>query len=379
MSTGARSVSRQQSLEQAATRSVEPLDVLDREHDRSGHGQRLEHGARGGLDAGPELGGRQRRPAGLPAQREQLRQGRQRVRSVVAEQAHETGPQPRAHGEVGVVLAHLEPAAQDIDERPVGDFDAMGDARARDVGDAFSGSRPQLLEQPGLADPVRAGEHQNPPAPRDQVVEHLVQPRELALAAHEWCLEPGASSPLLPNESKRLDGLLATLDRQLAHRLEREAAREPPSRQGADENRAGLGGRLQPRGDVRRVAQSHLLRSGGAYRSDGSRAGVHADPDGEAADAERGLHLAPVLGDRTEDLQCGPGGAVRIVLVRDRHAEVGADPVAHVGLDRPAVLLDHRCHTGHAFPDDRLDLLGGEALAEPGRADDIGEEARDRP
>ena len=55
----------------------------------------------------------------------------------------------------------------------------------------------------------------------------------------------------------------------------------------------------------------------------------------------------------------------------------GADPVALVGLDRAAVLLDRLAHLRHALAHERLHVLGREPLAERGRADDVGEQGGD--
>ena len=84
-----------------------------------------------------------------------------------------------------------------------------------------------------------------------------------------------------------------------------------------------------------------------------------------------------VLADDLEDAERRAGGALGVVLVRGRDAEVGADAVALVGLHRAAVLLDRAAHHRHALADERLDLVGREPLAERRRADDVGEEDGD--
>jgi hypothetical protein len=63
--------------------------------------------------------------------------------------------------------------------------------------------------------------------------------------------------------------------------------------------------------------------------------------------------------------------------VGGRNAEQPADPVAHVGLDAAAELLDGARHPCHELADERLDLVRAETLPEPGRADDVGEQRRD--
>ena len=82
--------------------------------------------------------------------------------------------------------------------------------------------------------------------------------------------------------------------------------------------------------------------------------------------------------DDFEDPECGPSGTLRIVLVRVRDAEVGADPVSLLGLHRAAVLLDRLTHLGHALTDERLHVLRRKSLAEGGRTDDVGEQHGDR-
>jgi hypothetical protein len=60
-------------------------------------------------------------------------------------------------------------------------------------------------------------------------------------------------------------------------------------------------------------------------------------------------------------------------------AEVGTDPVAHERLDHAAEVLDGAAHPRDALTDERLDLVGPEAFAQAGGADDVGEPCRDRP
>ena len=64
--------------------------------------------------------------------------------------------------------------------------------------------------------------------------------------------------------------------------------------------------------------------------------------------------------------------------MRGRDAEVGADPVAFVGLHHAVVLLDGAAHHRHALADERLHLVRRQPLAEPRRADDVGEQNGDR-
>jgi hypothetical protein len=103
-------------------------------------------------------------------------------------------------------------------------------------------------------------------------------------------------------------------------------------------------------------------------------AAVDSYADVEVADSPRGRDIARVLPDDVANAKGGARGSLRVVLVRSRNAEVGADPIAHVRLNAAAVLLDGSAHHRHAFPDERLYLVGGEALSERGGPHDVREE-----
>ena len=167
---------------------------------------------------------------------------------------------------------------------------------------------------------------------------------------------------------------LSPLHGDLAERFEDEAVGQPACGLLADDDRPRVRRRLQPRGDVRRVAQRDDLRVGGADEPDRGRPAVDADPDCEARDSPRALDVVRIAADDLVDSKRGAGGALGIVLVSGGDAEVGADAVPLVGLHRAAVLLDGPAHHRHALADEHLDLVGRESFAEHRRADDVGEE-----
>lgn len=102
-----------------------------------------------------------------------------------------------------------------------------------------------------------------------------------------------------------------------------------------------------------------------------------ADPYREVRETPGRLDVTRVLGDDLEDAKTGPHRALGIVLVRRRHAEVGADSVTGVRLHHAAVLLDGTTHHRHAFADERLHLVRRKLLAERRRAHDVREEDAD--
>ena len=170
---------------------------------------------------------------------------------------------------------------------------------------------------------------------------------------------------------------LATFHLEVAQRLEDEAVLETPGGRLSDDDRARLGEGLDSRRDVGRISEGHGSRLRRTDEPHGRLAAVDPDPDGEVCEAPCRLDVARVFGDDLEDAEGGAGGALGIVVVRGRHAEVRADPVALVGLHHAAVLLYCAAHHRHALADERLHLVRGEPLAEGGRADDVREEDGD--
>ena len=187
-----------------------------------------------------------------------------------------------------------------------------------------------------------------------------------------------ARRPRGPVSREARTGSARPLTAMLAERLEREAMREPPRGLLADRDRARSRSRLDPGGDVRRVAERDRLRAARADGADARPPGVDADPDVEVGDAPGLGDVARVAADHLEDAEGRARGALRVVLVRARDAEVGADAVALVRLDGAAVLLDRLAHLRHALADERLHLVRRQALAERRRADDVGEQHGDR-
>ena len=72
----------------------------------------------------------------------------------------------------------------------------------------------------------------------------------------------------------------------------------------------------------------------------------------------------------------GADGALGVVLVRDRHAEVRDDRVADVLLDRAAAALELGAEAGVVELEQREHVLRVELLGERGRADEVDEDER---
>ena len=116
-----------------------------------------------------------------------------------------------------------------------------------------------------------------------------------------------------------------------------EQVAEQSSRALGDDDAVGLGDALQPRGEVRRVADdAALLRL--------SRTEQIADDDDPGRDPD--AHMQRRAGGRLQlrrgldDREPRPHGALGVVLVRLRIAEIGEHAVAHVFGDEAAVARD---------------------------------------
>ena len=144
----------------------------------------------------------------------------------------------------------------------------------------------------------------------------------------------------------------------------------------ADGDRAGRGDGLQTRRDVGRVTEGDGLMIDVTNEPHRRGAGVDADTDVESLDAPRLLDVARVLAHDLDDAKGCARGTLGVVLVRRRHAEVRADPVAHVRLHRPSILVHGAAHLVDALTDQRLRLLGRQVLGERRRPDDVSKEHR---
>ena len=91
------------------------------------------------------------------------------------------------------------------------------------------------------------------------------------------------------------------------------------------------------------------------------------------------VEVGDPLGDRSLHAQRCPHGPLGVVLVGDGRAEQGDDGVTEDLVD-PAPEAGHVLHQALEQPvDERLDLLGVDALGLAGEADEIGEEDGDDP
>ena len=145
-------------------------------------------------------------------------------------------------------------------------------------------------------------------------------------------------------------------------------AHESPGRL-ADQHATGLGGRLQARGGVHRVADDRRVLAGQDHL-----AGRDPDPGGETDRQALVQRLEPLV-----HLDRRPHRSQSVVLVGKRHAEHGDDRVSDEFLHAAAVALGGRAHLGEVALQDRAKQFWIVALSETGRSDEIAEESRHGP
>jgi len=136
----------------------------------------------------------------------------------------------------------------------------------------------------------------------------------------------------------------------------------------ADEHRAGLRRRLDPRGGVDEVARDHPLTLGA--KGDGRLAAEHPRADTEARIERR---------DRADEVERGANGPLRVVLVRDRRAPERHHRVAYELLHGAAVPLDRGAGEVEVAGQQFARVLGVPSLGGGREPDEVREEHRHEP
>jgi len=150
---------------------------------------------------------------------------------------------------LGIGLPDRAAGLDDLDERPVAQMPTEGERAALEPAHALRAwTAPHLGDQPGLADPGLAAEHDHASAPFSQRRERGFEDDQFVLAAHEW----GARAPAVavgsalvgdPWAAQVIDRhrLGDALQLMLAERFELEVRERGTLRGLADANRPRLG------------------------------------------------------------------------------------------------------------------------------------------
>ena len=144
-----------------------------------------------------------------------------------------------------------------------------------------------------------------------------------------------------------------------------------PLDRGGDENRAGLGGALDARGDIGRVAE-HFAR-----RVDHHLPGIKADSCGEFGRAFSGVSRVD-FDKRALDRERGAHSALSVVLLRVRVAEQRHQPVAKFFQHMAAETVHRRGGLVEIAVDEGAPILGVKLRSHACRPDEVTEHHGDR-
>ena len=252
------------------------------------------------------------------------------LRGAGFEQA--TKGDPRLLGRGGDDAVGLDAdSPENLDERPVGDPLAVGQAAAaQDVRGVEA--LEEVCDETRLPDPGGAEKReQTARAIRHGVLVVAPEALPLTLTPDEGGLGVAGERRSVGDdleEPERLDRLGLSLQRERLDRLDADGVAHEHARLGADQRLAGSSRLLEARGDVHGISRDERL----SLPAHDDLAGVDPDPRLE----RRAAAIASRISDG------GPNRAQRVVLVGRRNPEHGHDRVADELLHGAAVPLDDR-------------------------------------
>ena len=289
----------------------------------------------------------------------------------------ERGAELRRRGRRVLLLRDATSHLHHVDERPVRDAFAVGQAAATVPQDLLGEPVDVLLEFPRQARLADARD----PGDRDhgrlgllgRGVEQLLDHPELTVATDEGGFERVRAhrAERAGDHAERameVDRLRFALQLVLAVVLVDDRGLGGVHRRVTHEHLPGLGDRLDPRGGVDQVAHHHPLALG--PEGDRGLAGEHAGSRSQVRSVDLNAHLGDSLG----EVERGAHGTFGVVLGRDRRAPHGHHRVADELLDRAAVPADQRPGGLEVVGEKLSDLLGVARLRQRREADEVGEQ-----
>ncbi len=290
-------------------------------------------------------------------------------------------PELRLRRRVGLDAGRPAQERQHRLQRGVGELRLAGQRhrQARPLGHFVA----QRQHQPRLADPRLAEQHHRAAATRRRPMPAGGQRRELVGTARERRHAPAfvrrkiaARHLALAQDRVRGHGLGKALEIERTERAALEEVADQRACRVGDHHRAGLGHGLEPRRQVRRLAeQSRLGRTALAVEiTDENRSCRRTHPAAQ-----------PVVRDHVDRLhrldrpQPGAHRALGGMLLRARIAEADEQPVAEILRHRPAMPLHHRRAGPVVGGDDVAQILRIPVGREAGEADQVDEHHRHLP
>jgi DNA-binding winged helix-turn-helix (wHTH) protein len=159
------------------------------------------------------------------------------------------------------------------------------------------------------------------------------------------------------------DIITETLHRDCAEIAVLEEISDQPAGASGDDDSVRLGQGLQPGGEIGCITGDIVLDD---LAADDNQPGGNPDPHVK-------LFGLIELRHPTDQRQPASRGALGVVLVRLRIAEINQHAVAHVAGDKPAKTLDNLCDAAMIGADDLAQILGIESRRERRRADQVAE------
>jgi len=369
---------RQEMRQQLAAGVIDPVQVLEDQHQRPLPRQRLEEEAHAAVDlAAHRLAIQVPHPLPPGLRHLQAQQGAQvgdHLPHPLGQHRRHPGLQLRPALPLGVGLGDAGGAAEDLQERPVADRAAERQGAAGEPGQGpLRDVAAHLRQQPGLADARLAEHHRDAAGALAQPLERLPQRRHLGGPADERRAHAGEAARrerLRPRPQARegADPLVVPLHGEGRHRAEVERPPGGGVRGRADQDLAGPGVLLEAGGEVDHLARHQELPLRGGRRVRHHLAGGDPDPHlGEDPGLDEGLHAGA-------QRQGGVQGARGVVLVHGGQAEDGHHRIADELLHRPADALDRLPGDAEEPRHPLAQLLGVERRREARGAGDVGEE-----
>ena len=302
-----------------------------------------------------------------------------------AEEALDAGLQLAEGRSLVVRIVDVEATSKHLAKRPVAERAAERHALAFGPLQA-SAARVQarLVEQPRLAQAGLADETEEAANAGLDAFDALVGRSDLGASSDHRNDAGGRRSVLrfmrvvrAADAHERMDGerFGLALERPRAHRHAFDKGIDGAEHAVADENRPRLGLVLQPRRDIRRVADGGVVHAqvvADLADHDHARVQPDAQPQWRLAVRHRTGIDAPANCQRRQNR------APRMILVRQRRAEQRHEAIAEELIDRALVAVHLGQRRFEERTEDRVHALGTRALGHLGRIGDVAEQHRDR-
>ena len=369
-----------QRLDERGARVVDPVHVLDHHHRRLVAAARLDAARQHFQQAAPANLGIQGRERALGVRdAEELEQQRHVVGERRVERQHR-GLDPLA-GDLGrVALADAEVVAVQGKHRQERDVAPVRDTTGRvDQQSAGGAAGDEFVHQAALAHPRVADDPDRPPVAVQRLVERGIQLRALRVATDE----PGQPARsrhrrqprprhAAPDQLEHALGLARALELELAQLAQLELALDQRGGGGADRRRSRRRQPLDPLTQRRRVADRdevhvHVI----ADRADDHLARVQPAPD-RKNDPIALRHLGCQHGHLALEFQHRQARPLCVVLVRERRAEDGQQPVTGELVDGPLELMHRARGDRQEAVQDEAPPLAVQRPRQLHRADDVG-------